>query len=85
MLINDDTIRVSGRVMALMAGPTYRVRLSNGYELFAFLSGRQKHRAAEVQEGCDVDLEISAYDLSRGRIALPALPLPSPAKATAGT
>ncbi len=71
MLINDDTIRVSGRVLEVLRGPTFRVQLANGYVLFAYLPGRHKTRVAEVVVGGEVNLEVSAYDLSRGRIALP--------------
>lgn len=78
MLVNDDTIRVTGQVEKIMAGPVYRVRLANGFTLFAHLSGRQKSRAGEVTVGVEVPLELSAYDLSRGRIALPSAPTPSP-------
>lgn len=74
MLVNDDTIQVTGQVQEVLPGPVFRVRLSNGYHLLAHLSGRQKGRAAEVVVGCEVPLELSAYDLSRGRIALPPAP-----------
>ena len=71
MLLNDDTIRVSGRVIEILSGPMFRVRLANGYVLFAHLPGRHKQRATEVGLGVEVNLELSAYDLSSGRIALP--------------
>lgn len=71
MLVNDDTIRVTGRVLKILPGPVFRVQLANGYTLFAHLPRRQQARAGELAVGCDVQLELSAYDLSRGRIALP--------------
>ena len=79
MLVNDDTIRVTGQVEEILPGPVFRVRLANGFTLFAHLSGRQKSRAGEVTVGIEVPLELSAYDLSRGRIALPPAQPPSPA------
>lgn len=75
MLVNDDTIQVTGRVQEVLPGPVFRIRLANGYELLGHLPGRQKGRASEVVVGCEVPLELSAYDLSRGRIALPPGPL----------
>ena len=74
MLVNDDTIQVTGQVQEILPGPVFRIRLANGYQLLGHLSGRQKARAAEVVVGCEVPLELSAYDLSRGRIALPPVP-----------
>jgi len=76
MLVNDDTIRATGRVTEILPGPVFRVRLANGFSLIAHLPGREKHRVREVVPGCDVPLELSSYDLSRGRIALPAPPIP---------
>ena len=73
MLINDDTIRVSGRVMEVLSGPVFRVRLANGFVLFGHLPGRDRDRVSEAAVGVEVNLELSAYDLSRGRIALPPL------------
>ena len=71
MLVNDDTLRTSGRVTEILPGPVFRVRLANGFSLIAHLPGREKHRVGEVTAGGEVNLELSAYDLSRGRIALP--------------
>ncbi len=73
MLVNDDTIKVAGRVQEILPGPVFRIELANGYRLFGHLPGRQKARAAELSVGSEVQLELSAYDLSRGRIALPAV------------
>lgn len=74
MLVNDDTIKVAGQVQEILPGPVFRIQLANGYRLVGHLPGRHKARATEVTIGSEVQLELSAYDLSRGRIALPAAP-----------
>lgn len=70
MLVNDDTIRVRGQVVEILPRSVFRVQLANGHALFAHLPRRQKARAAELAVGSEVQLELSHYDLSRGRIAL---------------
>ena len=73
MLVNDDTIRATGWVTEILPGPVFRVRLANGFSLIGHLPGWEKHRIGEIVPGSEVALELSSYDLSRGRIALPAV------------
>lgn len=67
----DDTIRVSGKVLATLPGPIFRVQLPNGFVLIAHLPHRHRERGNEMIPGREVALELSPYDLSRGRIVLP--------------
>ena len=70
-MVPEDTIRVAGKVLETLPGPIFRVQLSNGFVLIAHLPRRQLALADELTPGWEVALEISPYDLSRGRIVLP--------------
>jgi len=74
MSANFEVIRVVGRVMEILPGPLFRVRLENGYSLLAHLPRRHRLRAGEITVAGDVQLDLTPYDLSRGRIVLPEVP-----------
>jgi len=67
----DDTIRVAGKVLETLPGPVFRVQLPNGFVLIAHLPRRHRAQWDEMTPGREVALELSPYDLSRGRIVLP--------------
>jgi translation initiation factor IF-1 len=60
--------KVEGVIVGAQANGTYRARLANGHELTAFVAGRAKHRAPRWRPGETVNLMVSSYDLSVGRI-----------------
>ena len=68
-MAREDAFKVEGTVTQAMPNGTYRVRLANGHELLGFLTGpaRQTVRLAPDDK---VKLELSAYDLSTGRIVV---------------
>ena len=47
---------------------TFRVKLENGHEILAYLSGKMRKHYIRVLEGDRVKIEMSPYDLSRGRV-----------------
>jgi translation initiation factor IF-1 len=65
---NDDSIEVTGTVVKVLPATMYRVKLENGHELLAHVSGRMRKHFIKITTGDKVTLEISPYDLSKGRI-----------------
>ena len=65
----EDYIKVEGMVIDVLPGNQYRVMLENEHTVLAYLSGKMKQHRIHVIEGDKVDVEMSAYDLARGRIS----------------
>ena len=65
---NDDSIEVMGTVVKVLPATMYRVKLENGNELLAHVSGRMRKHFIKITTGDKVTLEISPYDLTKGRI-----------------
>ena len=65
---SDDSIEVMGTVVKVLPATTYRVKLDNGHEVLAHVSGRMRKHFIKITSGDKVTLEISPYDLTKGRI-----------------
>jgi translation initiation factor IF-1 len=63
-----DAIAVSGTVAQSMPNALFRVRLDNGHQVVAHLSGTMRMRYIRIVPGDKVTVELSPLDLSRGRI-----------------
>lgn len=70
MANNKELIRAEGEVVEALPSTTFRVRLDNGHEVLAHISGRMRVHYIRLLPGDRVTLEMSPYDLSRGRIVL---------------
>jgi translation initiation factor IF-1 len=66
----EDAFKVEGGVIEVLPNKTYRVELSNGHKLLAFVAGRAKQSFAGLKPGDKVKLELSPCDLSEGRIII---------------
>jgi translation initiation factor IF-1 len=64
----EDAIRVDGVVTKVLPATMYRVKLQNGTEILAHISGKMRKHFIRISVGDKVTLEISPYDLTRGRI-----------------
>ena len=64
----DDCIELNGRVKECFPNTTFRVECENGHELLAYLAGKMRKYYIRVLPGDYVRVQISPYDLSRGRI-----------------
>jgi len=67
---NKELIKVEGEVLETLPSTTFRVRLDNGHEILAHISGRMRVHYIRLLPGDRVTLEMSPYDLSKGRIIL---------------
>ena len=63
-----DTIEMRGVVKECFPNTTFRVVCDNGHELLAYLAGKMRRYYIRVLPGDEVTVEISPYDLSKGRI-----------------
>lgn len=63
-----EFISVNGSVEELLPGAKFRVRLENGQEITAHLAGKMRMFRIKILPGDSVKLEISPYDLTKGRI-----------------
>src|SRR3954462_14583860 len=67
-MAKQDTFQMDGVVTEVLPDRNYRVKLENGHEVLAYAAGRMSKFNIRVLEGDRVTLDISPYDLSRGRI-----------------
>jgi translation initiation factor IF-1 len=68
-MAREEAFQVEGVVAEALPNGTYRVKLANGHELLGFLTG-QSRRTVRLAVADKVMLELSAYDLSQGRIVM---------------
>jgi translation initiation factor IF-1 len=68
MAKEEDKIQVEGVVVEALPGTQFRVRLENDHEVLAYLSGKMRKYYIRILLGDRVRVEISPYDLTRGRI-----------------
>ena len=64
----EELIELEGTVIETLSNTTFKVRLDNGHELLAHISGKLRMHYIKILPGDKVKLEISPYDLNRGRI-----------------
>ncbi len=64
----DDVIKTEGVVVEAMPGASFKVKLANGHIVTAYISGKLWQNMIRVYEGDTVKLEMSPYDLTKGRI-----------------
>ena len=67
-MANTEAIRMEGEVIESLPSTTFRVRLDGGHEVLAHISGRMRVHYIRLLPGDRVILEMSPYDLSKGRI-----------------
>ena len=68
MAKDEDKIQVDGIVIEALPATQFKVRLDNGHEVLAYLSGKMRKYYIRILLGDRVRVEMSPYDLSRGRI-----------------
>ena len=63
-----EDIEIEGMVSEVLPNARFRVELENGHEILAYLSGKMRQHYIRVLEGDRVKVEMSPYDLSKGRV-----------------
>jgi translation initiation factor IF-1 len=69
-MAGENAFQVEGVVVEALPNRTYRAELSNGHRVLAFVAGKAKQHFAAVAPGDKIRLQLSPYDLSKGRIVV---------------
>jgi translation initiation factor IF-1 len=86
-MAKEELLEMRGRVAEILPDSRYRVVLENGHELVAYTGGKMRKNHIRIIAGDDVTLELSPYDLTKGRIMFRHLaersrPVPRPGQRT---
>jgi translation initiation factor IF-1 len=64
----EERLEFEGTVIEALPNAMFRVKIENGHELLAYVSGKMRTRFIRILPGDKVKVELSAYDLTKGRI-----------------
>ncbi|MBK4738011.1 translation initiation factor IF-1 [Noviherbaspirillum pedocola] len=67
-MMKEQLIEMQGKVTEILPDSRYRVDLENGHQLVAYTAGKMRQHHIRIIAGDKVTLELSPYDLSKGRI-----------------
>jgi len=67
-MAKEEAIEVEGRVIEPLPNAMFRVELENGHKVLAHISGKMRMHFIKILPGDKVTVELSPYDLTRGRI-----------------
>ena len=68
MMAKEEAIKTEGTVVETLPNARFRVELEGGHRILAHISGRMRMHYIKIEPGDKVSVELSPYDLSRGRI-----------------
>lgn len=68
MAVKEEKIEFEAEVLEALRSGMFRVRLDNGHEVLGYMGGRMKRYRIRVFPGDRVRIELSSYDLTKGRI-----------------
>ncbi len=84
-MAKEDNLELNGVIKECFPDTTFRVACENGHELLAYLAGKLRKNYIRVLPGDYVRIQISPYDLKRGRIVRRFTKPPKPDGSTEGT
>ena len=67
-MAKEEAIKIDGAVLETLPNATFRVELENGHKVLAHISGKMRMHFIKILPGDKVTVELSPYDLNRGRI-----------------
>ncbi len=67
-MAKEDSIEVQGTIMETLPNAMFKVTLDNGHKVLAHVSGKMRMHFIKILPGDKVTIELSPYDLTRGRI-----------------
>jgi translation initiation factor IF-1 len=65
---SKEFIEVNGEVIELLPAANFKIKLENGHEILAHLSGRMRMNKIRILPGDKVKIQLTPYDLTKGRI-----------------
>jgi translation initiation factor IF-1 len=80
-MAKEEVLEMNGVVAEVLPDARYRVTLDNGHDLVAYSAGKMRKHHIRIIAGDKVSLEISPYDLSKGRITFRHIEVRGPAPA----
>ncbi len=67
-MAKEGSFKVEGEIIDVLPNATFKVKLENGVEVLSYVSGKMRQHEIRILMGDRVDVEMTPYDLSRGRI-----------------
>ncbi len=67
-MAKEEAIKIDGSILETLPNATFRVELENGHKVLAHISGKMRMHFIKILPGDKVTVELSPYDLNRGRI-----------------
>ena len=67
-MTKQDVIELGGKVLEALPNAMFKVELENGHQILAHMSGKMRMHYIKILPGDKVTVELSVYDLNRGRI-----------------
>jgi translation initiation factor IF-1 len=67
-MAKEDVIKVEGQVVDVLPNATFRIKLGTGNNILGYISGRMRQNDIKILLGDKVEVDLSPYDLSKGRI-----------------
>jgi translation initiation factor IF-1 len=67
-IATEAKIEMEGEVLEALGGGMFRVQLENGHELIAYTAGKMRRYRIRMAPGDKITVQVSSYDLNRGRI-----------------
>lgn len=64
----EDVVKFEGEVVDVLPNATFKVKLENGIEVLSYIAGKMRKYEIRILMGDMVDVEVSPYDITRGRI-----------------
>lgn len=64
----EDVIKFEGEIIDVLPNTTFKVKLDNGIVIMAYISGRMRNHSIRIILGDRVEVEMSPYDITKGRI-----------------
>ncbi|RKV85521.1 MAG: translation initiation factor IF-1 [Bacteroidetes bacterium] len=68
-MAKQEAIEIDGTILEALSNAMFRVQLQNGHEIIAHISGKMRMHYIRILPGDKVKVEMSPYDLSKGRIS----------------
>lgn len=67
-MAKEGTIRIEGVIVDALPNATFRVEITGGQKILGYISGKMRQNEIRILDGDKVELELSPYDLTKGRI-----------------
>jgi len=67
-MAKEGVIKIEGVVVDVLPNATFRVEINSGQKILGYISGKMRQHEIRILDGDRVELELSPYDLTKGRI-----------------